>query len=70
MTDIVNVIQTTFVTVVSGITYILTIVTKIPSYVAYSAEFINSAFPDYLKYPLFFMVIIAVMINIKRLVHE
>lgn len=70
MGDIVNVVQTTFITVVNGISYILTIVTKIPTYVQYSAKFINNAMPDYLKYPLFFMVIIAVMINIKRLVHE
>lgn len=70
MTDLVNVVQTTFKVIVSGVTYILTLVTKIPTYVTYSAQFIDSAFPTYLKYPLFLMVIIAVMINIKRLVHE
>lgn len=70
MTDIVNVVQTTFNVVVSGITYILTLVTEIPTYLAYSAKFISNALPEYLRFPLFFMVIIALMINIKRLVHE
>lgn len=70
MNDIVNIINTGFQVMVDGVHFLLNIVTQIPTYYYNLKLYIGSSLPEYIAYPLMCMAVIAIIINIKRLVNN
>lgn len=70
MSDIVNIINTGFQVLVDGVHFIITFVQEIPIYYTNLKLYIGTSLPQYIAYPLMFMAVIAIIINIKRLVAD
>ena len=70
MSDIVNIINTGFQVMVDGVHFLLNIVNQIPVYYNNLKLYVGSSMPSYLAYPLMCMAVIAIIINIKRLVNN